>query len=193
MEFLKGLDTTLFLWINHFNSQTFDFIMYWLSNRFIWIPFYVYLIYWLFTQYGKPSWRIVCLALVLLVLTDQTSSALLKPLVQRLRPCHEPALAGLVHLVANHCGGEYGFVSSHAANTFGLAVLMGFCFRDSGKAWAAWGILGWAACISYSRVYLGVHYPADVLCGGLLGALLAYVLVALTRRWLPLRGHPIPQ
>ena len=84
----------------------------------------------------------------------------------RLRPCHEPALEGMVHLVNNKCGGKYGFVSSHAANTFGVATLLFFWVR---KSWFTSLMVLWALLVAYSRIYLGVHYPGDVLFGSLLG------------------------
>lgn len=185
MDFLLNADRELFLALNGFYSSFLDFLMYWLSTIIIWIPLYGYLIYWLFKKYQVPAWRVIFVAIVLVALTDQISSSLLKPWVARLRPCHEPGLVGLVHLVNGHCGGQYGFVSSHAANTFGLAVFMGFFLRKSGPPWAAWAMLGWAAVVSYSRIYLGAHYPGDVLGGGLLGAALAGMLALTLKRWLP--------
>ena len=98
----------------------------------------------------------------------------------RLRPCHEPELQSLVHLVNNHCGGQFGFVSSHAANVFGLAFFMGQLFKRFSKLWMPLLII-WALVVSYSRIYLGVHYPFDVICGAILGILLAQMMLILLK------------
>ena len=111
-----------------------------------------------------------------IVLCDQLSSGLIKPLVERLRPSHEPALNGLVHLVNGYTGGRFGFVSSHAANSFGFAMFSALVFRYKPYSFV---IFVWALFNSYSRIYLGVHYPLDVICGAALGvflALLVYIL-----------------
>jgi undecaprenyl-diphosphatase len=96
---------------------------------------------------------------------------LFKDTFQRLRPCHEPVLEGLVHIVKGKCGGMYGFVSSHAANCFYATVISGLFVR---KKWFSISMICWAALISYSRIYLGVHYPGDVICGATFGALVGW-------------------
>ena len=99
----------------------------------------------------------------------------------RPRPCRDPDIGHLVHRVNNYCGGAYGFVSGHAANSFALATMISLLFR---KKWVSTGLLIWATMVSYSRIYLGVHYPGDVIFGALLGTLLGltifYVLHRLT-------------
>ncbi|HEY5124915.1 MAG TPA: phosphatase PAP2 family protein, partial [Ignavibacteria bacterium] len=99
------------------------------------------------------------------------SSVLVKNLVQRLRPCYDPALKGLVHLVNGECGGLFGFVSSHATNSFDVALLSLLFIK---KRWYSISIIIWALVIGYSRIYLGVHFPGDVLCGSLLGAFIGW-------------------
>jgi undecaprenyl-diphosphatase len=110
---------------------------------------------------------------VLITMSDQTSVHLFKETFQRLRPCQQDDIAGLVHLVNDYCGGMYGFVSSHASNSFGIAVFTGL-FLARRYYWII--ILAWAALVGYSRVYLGVHFPGDIIGGALLGSLLAYGL-----------------
>ena len=109
-------------------------------------------------------------------LADQVSVHLFKNTFQRLRPCHEPALNGLVHLFNGECGGKFGFVSSHATNSFNFALLSLLFIR---KRWYTISIILWALVIGYSRIYLGVHYPGDVICGSLLGALVGWSIYKL--------------
>lgn len=93
----------------------------------------------------------------------------------RLRPCHNPEIADLVHTINGACGGKYGFVSSHASNTFALAIFIGFIFKKH-VAWMLYFMLCWAAIVTYSRIYVGVHYPGDVLGGALLGSIIGFLM-----------------
>jgi undecaprenyl-diphosphatase len=177
LEALNTLDTRLFLAINGTHCDIMDFVMYWASNKVIWAPFYAFLVYLLVMHYRRQSWILVLMAIVLIVICDQTSVHFFKEVVHRLRPCHEPALQGLVRLPDDKCGGQYGFVSSHAVNSFALAVFIGYFLGKKIRHFLA-VMLVWAAIIGYSRIYNGVHYPIDVIAGAAWGSLLAAGMVA---------------
>ncbi|MCP4551802.1 MAG: phosphatase PAP2 family protein [Bacteroidetes bacterium] len=175
IEALKQLDTELFLALNGAHNSFFDFLMYWISNKRIWIPLYLFLLYLLFKNYKWESIGIFVSIIVLITLSDQLSVHLFKDVFQRLRPCHEPELQSVVHLINGKCGGQFGFVSSHATNTFALAV---FLIQFLGKRYRYFTplVLLWAVIVGYSRIYLGVHYPGDVIVGAAFGALLGLVI-----------------
>ena len=185
LEQLKSIDTDLFLALNGAHSPFFDFVMFWVSERWIWIPLYVFFAWLLYKHYGKKAWIIILMAGILIVINDKTSVYLFKNVFLRLRPCHEPSLAGMVHLVNGHCGGQYGFISSHAANSFGLAAYLSLLMGKKIRYFIPLVII-WALLLSYSRVYLGVHYPGDVIVGAIWGASIGsaiFILSALILRF----------
>lgn len=168
---LEQWDKALFRIINGAHNGFGDFIMTWASNKFIWIPLYVVLLYWLFKYKKNYGWMALSLGLLILI-SDQTASGLLKPWVARLRPCHDPEIMDWVH-TPDGCGGRYGFASSHSSNMFALAFFCWFCLKDKLKY--IWLLLPWAALIAYSRVYLGVHFLGDVIMGAIIGFIAGYI------------------
>lgn len=171
LEWLLDLDKELFLFVNGLGHPYLNGFMFWLSNKYIWFPLYAYLLYHLYQIHG---WRfylpVVALVLIILI-TDRFTSGFMKPFFERFRPCHDPQIQHLLTDLS-HCGGLYGFVSSHAANTFGLAFFM--CLQEKTRLSIA--LLVWATAVSYSRIYLGAHYPSDVVAGAIIGILAAYIV-----------------
>lgn len=170
LELLKYWDLQSILWLNDKHNVFFDFVMYWASNKFIWIPLYVFFLYLLIKNFKRNAiWLFLTIA-ILILCADQFSVGL-KFYFQRLRPCHEPDLEGLIHLINKKCGGSFGFVSSHASNHFAIATFLSLIFKNTYKYFTI-PIYLWATLIAYSRIYLGVHYPGDVIGGAILGILL---------------------
>lgn len=176
---LIEIDQSWLLAINGAHCAWMDQVMWYISQAWVWIPLYALLIGLLVWRFGWKWGLVYTLALVAAVgLSDWVSSGLIKHLVCRPRPTHEPALEGLVHVVNGYVGGAYGFVSSHAANTMSLAVLFGLIWNKINHL--GWWLLTYVVVNCYSRMYLGVHYPGDILGGLVVGtviALLVYVLL----------------
>ena len=168
---LENLDRQLFLFLNSINSPFFDVLMHAISGKLIWAPLYAAILVYLAITYKRKFFIIVLMIILAVTLADQISVQVFKNNFQRMRPCHEPSLQGLVHLFNGECGGGYSFVSSHATNSFNVALLSLLFIR---RRWYTISIILWASVIGYSRIYLGVHYPADVICGSLLGALIGW-------------------
>ena len=165
---IENLDQQLLLYLNSLNSPFWDQVMYAISGKLIWAPLYLAIMIYLWVKFKRKFVVILFFIILGITLADQISVHLFKNMFQRLRPCHEPALEGLVHLVKGECGGLYGFVSSHATNSYYVAF---FSLLFIGKRWFTVSIVVWASVVGYSRIYLGVHYPGDVVCGSILGAL----------------------
>lgn len=179
-------DIDIVLWINGHHAAWADAFFWYVSRAKTWLPLYVLLVGLI--AYRFRSWRTVLLILigfgVAVGLSDFICSGVLKPLVCRLRPTHEPAIDPL-HLVNGYMGGRYGFCSSHAANTMAVALLFSLLYRHK---IATAGLMTWVALNCYSRMYLGVHYPSDILCGLLIGSLLAIPVYRVLRRWVLTRS-----
>ena len=174
LDWLNQIDTELFLFLNGLHNSFFDFLMYWISNKYIWIPLYAFFLFLIIKKYKWKVVMAIILVAVLITVSDQVSVHLFKNTFMRLRPCHEPALDGLVHIVNNKCGGQHGFISSHAANTFAIAAFLSVLLKGSFRYFSLF-IFIWAALVGFSRIYLGVHYPGDVFVGAIVGIVLGYI------------------
>ncbi len=173
-ELLSSVDSDIFLFFNNgFRSPFFDRLMMNVTGRFVWIPMYAAILFlFLRTQRWKHA-IVVTLALAAAVaITDQACATLIRPLVERLRPSNlENPLSAYTCIVGNYRGGAYGFPSCHAANSFTLAIFMTLLVR---KRTFGIFIIGWAVLNSYSRLYLGVHYPGDLLVGAVIGGIVGW-------------------
>lgn len=179
MGWVEAIDSRLFLWLNGQHAGWLDTVMVSITEMWPWIPIYILLAYLVIKQYGKRSvWIFLAVGLVILC-SDQLSAHVCKPLFHRLRPCFNPELEGLLHLPKGLPGGRYGFVSSHAANTFAVATFLTAALRKSCRG-IGWWLFAWALISSYSRIYIGVHYPGDVLAGAVLGILVGLIIWKLT-------------
>jgi undecaprenyl-diphosphatase len=173
LQSLIEIDKDLLLTINSNHTPLLDNFYFLVTQITIWIPLYLTMIYIIIKSQKRGSWVTLLFIAILIVLCDQISTNILKDSIQRFRPSNDPALKDIVHIFANNRGGLYGFVSSHAANTFGLAMFTSLLFKN--KFYTA-AIFLWATLNSYSRIYLGLHFPGDILGGMLLGISLSLIV-----------------
>lgn len=173
---MLNIDTELFLFLNGLHADWLDPVMIFISGKLSWTPFYLVLLYLIVKNYKKQSILIIIGIILLIVCSDQISSSVFKPLFERPRPCHNEAIKDLVYLPNGHCGGAYGFISSHACNVFALAVFITHILKRYYPK-IGWVMFIWAAMVAYSRIYMGVHYPGDVLVGAAVGAVIGWGFV----------------
>jgi undecaprenyl-diphosphatase len=174
MSQLSTIDSDLFLFLNGLHVDWMDKFMVLITDMWAWFPLYLLLIYWTVKQYGKRCWWIFLTVGVVVFFSDQLASHVCKPLFHRLRPCYNPDFQDIIYLPKGTAAGKYGFVSSHAANTFAVAtfltpILKKYC------PWPAIVLFLWAFISSYSRIYIGYHYPGDIITGAVLGALVGII------------------
>lgn len=168
--------------INEWHTPWLDSVMVFLSAKLVWIPLYIAVLFLIYKRHGWNTGLWIFGAIILSVMLADTGSVhLFKNVVQRYRPCHHLSLKEVLHL-PNGCGGMYGFISSHAANHFALAVGWMFYLPR-----AKWWWLVWAVLIALSRVYLGVHYFTDIIAGAIWGSSVALFAVWLIRK--KLKNH----
>lgn len=171
---LQQIDTNIFLYLNGLHSPFFDVVMWWASNKFIWAPLYAGLLWLLIRQNPGRAGLLLLMILLLILLSDQSAN-LAKFALARFRPSNEPTLHGMVHILRNYSGGTFGFYSGHASSSFAITV---FVISLAGKKykWLIPLMLSYAFLVSYSRIYLGVHYPGDILVGALAGSIYGYAV-----------------
>ncbi len=172
------LDTDVFIFLNSLGTKSWD--PFWLAytSKFNWIPLYALLLYLISRQMRLKAVLITLLVVALMILVTDQVTNLFKNGLHRLRPCHLAELVDSMRLVKSHCGGQYGFFSGHASNTMAAAIFMGLTLKKQFK-YLIYVLIFWAFLMGYSRIYIGVHYPLDVLLGmmfGLLTGILFYKL-----------------
>lgn len=184
--FWNGLlvkDRDLFSAINgKWTCSLFDQIMPWVRTSNNWIPLYVLMFAYIIYKWKQKAIKWILLALVNVGITDQVSSSIFKPLFHRLRPCADPALMNQSRLLLEHCSGGFSFTSSHAANHFGIAVFIVITLAPIFKSYRFLFLI-WAAFIAYAQVYVGVHYPLDIMGGALIGIMAGYFNGKLFQHW----------
>lgn len=187
---IEALDRSLFLFLNGLHAPWLDPIMWWVSTTILWIPLFLFVLYY---THKKGNWKLMLTALigvgVCILLSDRISVELFKEVFQRFRPTHNAEIGDLVHTVIKpngeeYRGGQFSFVSSHATNFMSLAVFVYLLLRQYSRGWL-W-LFPWVGLVAYSRIYLGVHYPADIIGGALLGT-----VIGLFVYWLYLKIKPL--
>lgn len=169
LETIKAVDESLFLFLNAQHNSFFDPLMWLFSEKLFWGPLYVWFLWLLHKRYPKHYWTVLVTILLMIAVSDQLCN-LAKDNILRLRPSQEPHLYSVVHIINDYRGGMYGFYSAHSANAFALAFFMISLVAGKQKYIIPVSLI-YAILAAYSRIYLGVHYPGDVLAGAIIGAL----------------------
>ncbi|MEP6584596.1 MAG: phosphatase PAP2 family protein [Ginsengibacter sp.] len=174
-EALKHADYELFSNLNDkWHTPFFDGLIPFLRESYLWLPFYFFLILFTTINFKSKGWYWVLFFLINVTLSDVISSRLIKEFFFRLRPCQDPAFEGKVRLLVSYCPYSSSFTSSHAVNHFAAAMFIFTTFRKSISPFWAFVFL-WACLISYAQVYVGVHFPLDVICGAIIGLMIGYI------------------
>lgn len=181
IDYLNQLDTSVFLFFNSMHASYMDNVMMLFTGRFMWIPMYAALLLVIIRTCGNKSAFIYLLAIAAAItLTDQTCASIIRPAIERLRPSNpENPLSALTRVVDDYRGGSYGFPSCHSANSFALASFMSMLIANRGFRIF---IFTWAILNSYTRLYLGVHYPGDLLTGAVIGSVFGCLCFLIARQ-----------
>lgn len=182
-DWLDQIDKVAFTFIHRdISARWLDFIMLLLRNQYTWIPLYIFMIYWaLFRQDRPTGLKFICLTLLCFAITDYTSSGILKHHFVRLRPCYDEEMTGVIRGLIG-CGGKYSFPSSHAANHFGLAAFWFFAIMHVNRFKWYW-LWVWALMIGLAQVYVGKHFPLDIVAGAALGIISGLCIFKLFEAW----------
>ncbi len=180
-EWLLHIDRSLLYFINHScSNELFDVVMPWLREKKNWIPAYILIGAWVIYKYKWKSWFVFLIVIAGIALSDQIASGLFKPWIHRLRPCTAPGVSEHLRMLLP-CGGGYGFFSSHAANHSALSFLLIYYMKP--QRWLSVILILWAALVCFAQVYVGYHYPADVICGAMCGLTVSYLLTGISANY----------
>lgn len=174
MEQLIAWDKKAFLYLNSLGTETWDGFWLAMTDKWTAIPIYLLLLFLVFKNYGLKGTLFLLLAVALLITTTDQLSNFFKYGTERLRPCHQEDIILQMRLVKSYCGGKFSFFSAHAANSVGVAAFFSFLFRRSYRLLPIL-LIGWGVLVAYSRIYLGVHFPLDVLAGTGVGVLFGWL------------------
>jgi len=184
IESIIDKDIELLIFLNNLGTSQWDGFWLFVTNKFSAIPLYIILLYLVFKYYGLKKTIVLLLFVILLITFSDQTSNLFKYGFKRLRPCHDENIADLIRLVKARCGGLYSYFSAHASNAMAIAVFFSLLLKDKLK-YLPYFLIIWALVVAYSRVYIGVHFPLDILTGIVIGgvyATLSYKLFKLFER-----------
>lgn len=178
LEDLLQIDRQVFVYLNNLGSPGWDGLWMFITNKWSSIPLYILLLILVYRSFGLKKTLLLLVSIALLITVSDQLSNFFKIGVGRLRPCYDPDLSELIRLVKASCGGKYGYFSAHASNSFAIAVFFAHLFRKSYKI-LVWILVIWALVVAYSRIYVGVHFPLDILSGALAGTFMGWLFYRL--------------
>lgn len=178
-------DHTVWYYLNtQWHNSFLDFVIPFIRNQYFWAPLYFFLLVFIPYKFGKKGWLWCLFYLIAFALSDEISVNVIKPFFHRVRPCNNPYLSSVVHLVVE-CGSGYSFPSAHAANHFSMGLFMAITLGRKWK-WVWPAAIAWALLVSYAQVYVGVHFPLDITCGGILGIVIGIIIGKIFNRYVDL-------